>query len=179
MDTYPQDLVRTHRLFDGRTVTIRPIRPGDDAEEMRFLRTLSDESRYLRFHQWIISPSDSLVHFFTDIDYDRHMAFVCIASGPGGDSLVGEARYVANPDGVSCDFGIVIADKWHKTGIAGLLMTALIEAARSRGYATMEGLVLTRNASMLRFARALGFEVQSAPEDPTTKRIVKRLRDLP
>jgi GNAT superfamily N-acetyltransferase len=72
--------------------------------------------------------NESLIHFFTHIDYDRHMAFVCEHEG----RLVGEARYVANPGGDSCEFGVVIADDWHKSGIAGLLIEALIGAARAR-----------------------------------------------
>lgn len=175
MAAYPEDLERKHQLFDGRTVVIRPIRPGDDAQEFRFLRDLSEESRYLRFHQWITAPSDSLVHFYTDIDYDRHMAFVCVAPDGAGERLVGEARYVANPDSRSCDFGIIVADDWHKSGIAGLLMTALIDSARSRGFTRMEGLVMSRNSAMLHLARALGFEVQPVTDDPATRQIVKKL----
>jgi hypothetical protein len=41
----------------------------------------------------------------------------------------------------------------------------------------MEGLVLRSNGKMLRFVRALGFEIRSAPEDPLTVRAVKQLRD--
>ena len=172
---YPAHLIQEHRLFDGRTVTIRPIRPNDEPNERDFLNRLSKESWYLRFHKWVNAPSDKLVHFFTDIDYDRHMAFVCAVPDENGEQLVGEARYVANPDGTSCDLGIMIADTWHKTGIAGLLMDALIKAAREHGLQRMEGLVLSRNAEMLRFARGLGFEVQPIPEDLTTKLIVKKL----
>lgn len=40
----------------------------------------------------------------------------------------------------------------------------------------MEGLVLASNSGMLRFARGLGFEIVSIPEDLTTKLIVKKLR---
>jgi hypothetical protein len=53
---------------------------------------------------------------------------------------------------------------------------ALLRAARGRGLETMEGLVLARNPEMLRFVRALGFEVERPPGDRTTVRIVKRLR---
>lgn len=175
MAEYPAHLVREHRLFDGRTVIIRPIRSNDDAHEREFMNELSKESWYLRFHKWVNAPSDKLVHFFTDIDYDRHMAFVCAVPDGVGEKLVGEARYVANPDGKSCDLGIMIADSWHKSGIAGLLMDALITSAREHGLERMEGLVLSRNATMLRFARGLGFDVQSIPEDPATKLIVKKL----
>jgi acetyltransferase len=71
---------------------------------------------------------------------------------------------------------VVIADDWRKSGIAGLLMLALIDAARERGFDTMEGLVLRANRSMLKFVRALGFELEPAPYEPTMVRVVKRLR---
>jgi acetyltransferase len=167
--------VREHRLADGRCVTVRPIRPDDDAGERAFLNRLSGESRYLRFHKWVRAPSDRLVHFLTDVDYDRHMAYVCTVASGDREELVGEARYVVNPDGASCEFGVMIDDQWHRTGIAGLLMEALIDTACEKGLARMEGLVLRSNAAMLRFARALGFEIRNEPGDPYAVRVVKRL----
>ena len=175
MADYPSHLVREHRLFDGRTVVIRPVRHNDTVLERDFLTELSGESRYMRFHKWVNAPSDKLVHFLTDVDYDRHLALACIASDAGREKLVGEARYVADSDGKHGEFGIMVADGWHKTGIAGLLMADLIRAARERGLRTMEGLVLSRNAAMLRFARGLGFEIQPVAEDLATMRIVKTL----
>ena len=103
------------------------------------------------------------------------MALVCIAPDAGREKLVGEARYVAERDGKHCEFGIMIADDWHNTGIAGLLMADLIKAARARGLKTMEGLVLTRNAAMLRFARGLGFKIEPIADEFATVRIVKTL----
>lgn len=175
MADYPWHLVREHRLFDGRNVTIRPVKHNDADLTRDFLTELSGESRYLRFHKWVQAPSDKLIHFLTDIDYDRHMALVCITLDGGRAQLVGEARYVADGGGGTCEFGIMIADGWHNTGIAGLLMADLIAAARERGFAIMEGLVLSRNSAMLRFARGLGFEIERVPDDFATMRIVKRL----
>jgi acetyltransferase len=172
---YPAHLARAHRLADGSEVTIRPIRRDDDARERDFLNHLSPDTWYLRFHKFVAAPSDTLVHFFTDIDYDRHMAFVCVAPHYGTEEVVGEARYVVIPHSRNCDLGIMIADNWHKSGIAGLLMEALIRAARERGLERMEGLVLASNRAMLRFARALGFEVQPISDDLTTRLIVKKL----
>ena len=175
MADYPAHLTREHRLFDGRTVVVRPVRHNDDVLEREFLDELSGDSRYLRFHKWVHAPSDRLIHFLTDIDYERHLAMACIASEAGHEKLVGEARYVADGGGTNCEFGIMIADGWHKSGIAGLLMADLIKAARARGLKTMEGLVLSRNTSMLRLARGLGFEIQSVPGEFSTMRIVKEL----
>ena len=151
MGEYPSHLARRRALADGRSVTIRPIRAEDQA------------------------LSERMIHLFTHIDYDRRMAFVCEAEAGGKSELVGEARYVANPEGRSCEFGVVIADAWHKSGIAGLLMEALIRYAQARGLETMEGLVMRENHEMLRFVRALGFEAAPVPEEPTSVRVVRKL----
>ena len=172
-------LVREHQLSDGRTVTIRPIRE-DDADRIRdFLTASSAESRYKRFHQWVHAPSNNLVHFLTEIDPDRHLALVCTAAHGAGEEVVGEARCIASTDRKSCEFGVLIEDSWRKTGIAGLLMEALIGAARERGFAVMEGLVLANNTVMLRFAHALGFAVEPMAGDPSTVRIYRRLQPTP
>jgi acetyltransferase len=175
MAQYPAHLISTHSLADGTAVTTRPIRRDDQIREREFLTGLSWETWYLRFHRFIAAPSDSLVHFLTDIDYERHMAFVGTIATIHGEEVIGEARYVINPDGRSCDFGIMVADSWHKSGIAGLLMKALMRTAQERGLERMEGLVLARNSRMLRFARGLGFEIRALPDDPSTKLIVKTL----
>ena len=175
MADYPAQLSRDHVLSDGRTVTIRPIRRDDDELERRFLAALSAESRYLRFHKAVGMPSDRFLHLLTDVDYDRKMALACTTPGADGEELVGEARYVTDPDGRSCDFGIMIADRWRKTGVAGLLMEALMRVARSRGIVMMESRVLAANPVMLRFARGLGFTVEPVAGDPRIRRIVKRL----
>jgi len=175
MAEYPAHLTVRRRLRDGRTVTIRPVRRDDALLERDFIRRLSGETRYLRFQKWVHSPSDKLVHFLTDVDYDRHLALVCAYAGDGGEQVVGEARYVADPDGENCELGIVIADAWQKSGIAGLLMEALLRAARARGLKRMEGVVFSTNRDMLRFVRALGFEVRTIPEDRTVVRVVKDL----
>jgi acetyltransferase len=177
MTEYPGHLVREHHLFDGRTVTVRPIRPDDAPLVREFLNELSGESKYMRFQKWVHAPSDKLIHFLTDIDYDLHMALVCTARHGGREEIVGEARYVSNLSGGICELGIVVADAWHKSGVAGVLMEDLIHAAKERGLVRMEGFVLSANAEMLRFVRALGFKAEPAPQDPTIMRISKTLQD--
>lgn len=172
MAEYPAHLAHERRLADGRRVTIRPIRPDDEAAEQQFFDRLSVETRQLRFMKAVQAVNENLIRFFTHIDYDRHMAFVCEHEG----RLIGEARYVANPGGASCEFGVVVADDWRRSGIAGLLMHALIDAARERGFATMEGLVLRSNRVMLRFVKALGFEAEAELQEPTMVRVAKKLR---
>jgi len=175
MGEYPRALERQHTLADGRVVTIRPIRPENDAAAQAFFDALGEEARRTRFMKWVRSVSSGLVHSFTHVDYESRMAFVCEVELGGAKRIVGEARYAAVPRMPSCDFGIVIADDWHKSGIAGLLMLALMDYARAQGFETMESLVLRENHDMVRFARALGFEVRPVAQEPTLLHVVKPL----
>jgi acetyltransferase len=174
----PAQLVGEHRLSDGRTVTIRPIR-ADDVDRVRaFLTASSEETRYMRFQKWVHTPSNKLVHFLTDVDQDGGLALVCTVSHGSDEEIVGEARCLATDDGRNCEFGLVVEDAWQKTGIAGLLMEALLQGARDRGFTVMEGLVLANNTAMLRFAHALGFEVEHIREDRATLRIHRHLQPV-
>ena len=175
MAEYPLHLARRRTLADGRTVMIRPIRAEDEPRTREFFAQLSDESRQQRFMKFVRAVSENLVHFFANVDYDRHMAFVCEATVEGRPDLVGEARYIANPDGRSCEFAVVVADAWRRSGIAGLLMDALIRTARARGLHSMQGLVLRENHDMLKFVRALGFEATPDPVESTMMRVEKKL----
>jgi acetyltransferase len=167
---YPAHLARQRRLADGRTVAIRPVREDDEAAEHTFFRALSGETQRLRFQRFT-GPLEDLMRFHTHIDYDRHMAFVCEFDG----RLVGDARYIANPGTRSCEFGIVVADDWHHSGVAQLLMDALIRAAQARGFETMQGLVFADNADMLDFARELGFEATPIAEERGLVRVSRKL----
>ena len=169
-------LPRKHRLADGRIVTIRSITP-DDVDRVRdFLEASSGDSRYRRFQKWIEAPSSALVHFLTDLSPSRGFALVASAATPSGEEVIGEARCIAGVDDKSCELGLLVEDAWQKTGVAGLLMEALIEAAHERGFAAIEGVVLKSNAPMLQFARSLGFSIEPLEGDRTTLHIRRPLQ---
>lgn len=173
---YPAHLARSRCLKDGRTVLIRPIRADDEPALRAFFATLSAEAKHRRFMKFVATLSDRMFEYFTRIDYVKHIAFVCEAQVEGRPQIVGDARCVADPAGRGCEFGVVIGDAWHRSGIAGLLMEALLRAAREQGYESMDGLVLRDNLELRRFARALGFEEGPCAEDPTTVTLFKSLK---
>ena len=82
------------------------------------------------------------------------------------DVEIGVARYVAGPQGDDCEFAIAIDDEWQGSGVAGILMLTLIDAARARGFQRMEAFILSTNDKMIKFARQLGFAVRRDPDDP-------------
>lgn len=168
----------SHRLTDGRSVVIRPIASDDEDAARRFLLALSDDARYARFQKWIAEPTEHLLRFMLDVDQRQHVALVCTYRDDNDKSerIVGDGRYVVQADRETCEFGIVVADEWRQTGIAGLLMLALIETARARDLRRIIGVVLHDNRVMLEFSRALGFTVDADPEERETVLIAKDLR---
>lgn len=164
----------THLVRDTR-VTIRPMRPDDKPLEADFVRHLSDDTRYDRFMVTMRELTPEKLRYFTEVDQVRHVALVAVAETGGAPVEVGVARYIVDPAGTGCEFAIAVDDAWHGSGLAGILMHALIDIARSRGLATMEGIVLATNNRMLKFTRQLGFTQARDPDDPTTFRVVRPL----
>jgi acetyltransferase len=80
-----------------------------------------------------------------------------------------------NPDGESCEFALVVADKWQNKGIGSHLMSALIEAARQRGIERMEVEILANNNNMLKLTGNLGFGLHMSNDDQGIKVATKLL----
>jgi len=175
MAEYPSQLVKRRVLFDGTPVTIRPIRREDLGLEQDFMQHLSADSRYYRFMATLRELPRKKLEYFTDIDYKRHMALVATVTREGKELEIGVARYVATEKPAVCEFAITVDDAWQGTGVAGLLMISLQDAARKNGLATMEGIVMTTNFKMLKFAKQLGFKIRREPGDGDTVRIELQL----
>jgi acetyltransferase len=177
MAIHPYPVHRIHRvqLPGGVDLTIRPIRPEDAEIEQAFIRRLSERAKYFRFFQNIDELTPAMLARFTQIDYDREMAFVAVTHVEGKETEIAVARYVTNTDNTSCEFAIVVEDKWQHRGIARRLMERLIECAREYGLRTIEGQVLTENKEMISLAKSLGFTVRHQPDDSSAVRVQKSL----
>ena len=166
MADYPAELISQRYLFDGTPVTIRPIRADDKPMEQEFVQHLSADSRYKRFMSTLKELPPGKLKYLTEIDYVRHLALVAIIRRTDQEVEIGVARYVAGPQGDDCEFAIAIDDEWQGSGVAGILMLSLIDAARVRGMRRMEAFILASNDKMIKFARQLGFDVRRDADDP-------------
>lgn len=171
---YPARLEKEWLLGDGTIVTFRPIRPEDAEAEQEFVRNLSEQTRYMRFFTPIAELTPQMLSRFTQIDYDREMAFVAMTAEKHREIEVGVARYVIDASGESCEFAIVIADDWQHRGLGAKLMHYLMESAKEKGIRIMEGDVLAANSPMLELMTALGF-ISKPTEDASIRRISKTL----
>lgn len=172
---YPTHLQSSWHTADGTEITIRPIRPEDAEIEDAFIRDLSPKAKYFRFMQALRELTPQMLIRFTQIDYDREMAFIAVLDHESKELEVGVARYTTNPDGESCEFALVVDDEWQHKGIGSRLMTILMATAKNRGFKTMEGEILADNREMLKLVEHLGFTKSLSSEDPHIVIAVKLL----
>jgi acetyltransferase len=172
---YPAHLISHWQLVDGSNITIRPIRPEDAEIEQAFVRGLSEETRYFRFMNSVQELSQSMLVRFTQIDYSREMALIAVTVEQGKEIELGVTRFAINPDAVSCEFALVIADHMQGKGLGQKLMIALMDAARGKGLKLMLGEVLKNNTHMLKLMERLGFSIEDSKEDSSIKSVSKVL----
>ncbi len=168
---YPAELATPVKLPGGEWMVLRPIRPEDAGIEQAFVEALSSISTRMRFQSGLRSLTPAMLARFTQIDYDREMAFIAVRDEDGRERQYGVARYITLPDGETCEYAIVVADEWQSRGLGQVMMERLIEVARGHGLETMVGFVLADNARMLKLCAQLGFAIEPEPGDPGTRRV--------
>jgi acetyltransferase len=172
---YPSQLVRKWQASDGTEVWIRPIRPEDAQIEKGFVDNLSPQTRYFRFLSVIQKLTQAMLVRFTQIDYDREMAFIAVVGEKPLEREIAVGRFVTYPDGQTCEFAIVVADEWQGRGVGHQIMLDLIRVAQSKGLKKMIGLIFSENEGMIQMVKGLGFEVKGSPGEPEVSEAVKEL----
>ncbi len=181
---YPSQHEQVWPLRGGGEYTVRPVHPDDASMLQEFVRNLSPESRYFRFISSMQELPASMLARFTLIDYDREMALVAVQReqtvGADGEvtevsRMLGVSRYITNPDRSSCEFSLVVADDSKGKGLGSRLMLSIMNFAREKGLAEIEGLVLANNPTMLKLMRGLGFTIKAYPDDADFKLVTQTL----
>lgn len=142
-------------LEDGSRFVVRPIRASDGPALEAAFSNMSTRSRYLRFFAVRERLGDELVRRLTDIDHDRHRAWVVVdpeaASDVGDDEGLGiaVARLIAveGEPGVA-EAALVVTDAYQGRGVGRLLLELLIGTARDVGIEFIRFETLYENAGM-------------------------------
>ena len=141
-------------LPDGTTLTIRELHANDEAALRSWFTTLSDESRYQRFHAPVTDLPAAQWRYLTRIDHDDHIAIIALVD----DQLVGVARMVRLDD-TSAELAFLVDDNLQRLGIGSALRDVLIARARTRRYDTLCAYVLRGNAAIRRLLAGINAPV--------------------
>lgn len=154
---YPKALEERVTLKTGEVLLLRPIRPEDEPAHYELFNHISPEDYRLRF----FSPMRALPHRemarFTQIDYEREMAFV--AQPLEGGTTYGVVRAVTDPDNRRAEFAILVRSDFKGHGLGEVLMKKIIGYCRQRGTAELVGDILRENQAMRALANELGFRI--------------------
>ena len=173
---YPAELEESVP-WEGGTLLLRPIRPEDGAAHVEFFNRLTpDDVRYRMFVR-VRELQPAQLARFTQIDYDREMAFIATRPGPDGhDETLGVGRVVADPDNISAEFAVTVRSDLKGKGLGRMLMDKLIAYCRARGTREIVGEALPQNAPVIGLVKKLGFTVGPVDEDEGVRKFWLTLR---
>ena len=154
---YPEELEKTVD-WHGQPLLLRPIRPDDAAAHIAFFDRLDPEDVRMRMFVRMRALDPAQLARFTQIDYDREMAFIATRTLPDGSSeTLGVARAIADPDNLRAEFAVIVRSDLKGQGLGTLLMRTLIDYCRAKGIHELVGEALVQNSLILRLAHGLGF----------------------
>jgi len=164
---YPAELAESITLRDGATVVdVRPIRPEDEPAHAEFLKRLTPEDVYFRFFGLVRQFDHTQVARFTQIDYDREMAFIAIGTaGEFAGKTLGVVRAIADANNDTAEYAIVVRSDLKGRGLGYALLDKLIRYCAARGLNTLVGRVRNENRAMRDMAAGFGF-VLVTPAEP-------------
>ncbi|MCY0910603.1 bifunctional acetate--CoA ligase family protein/GNAT family N-acetyltransferase [Massilia antarctica] len=162
---YPHEL--EERIdWQGAPLLLRPIRPEDGPAHVAMFNALTDDDVRYRMFVRVRELNPSQLARFTQIDYDREMAFIATRAGADGvNETLGVARVVCDPDNIAAEFAVTVRSDLKGHGLGQVLMEKLIAYCRSRGTREIVGEALPQNTRITKLARKLGFEISKAAED--------------
>jgi len=166
---------RWHSKIHGYTVTYRTLLPEDQEIESAFVRNLSAESRYFRFHGALRELTPEMLRRFTHMEYPLQMALIATIPEGALERQIGVARYATASVDEPAEVAVVVADDWHGRGIATELLTHLRSTAVDAGITDLYVSVLADNRRMLALARHLGFSSQTGKGDYRARQLGKMI----
>lgn len=164
---YPRELEECVVLKDGKQVTLRPIRPEDEPAHYEFLDKVSDEDMRMRFFGVVRRDFDHKdMSRFTQINYDREMAFIATANNEHGKpETLGVVRTSTKPDNSEAEFAIVVRSDLKGSGLGSMLFHKIIRYTKDRGTHWLVGQTLFENKAMQGLSRKFGFEISENYEE--------------
>jgi acetyltransferase len=166
---YPRELEEKCLLDSGLALMIRPIKPEDEAAHQFLIARTRPEDIYFRFFRSISSLTHTQMARFTQIDYDREMAFVAILDNSQGEpETVAVVRVVSDADNNEAELAIIVRSDLQGRGVGHKLMAKTISYCRQRGTKRLVAQALAVNQPMHRLAREFGFSVSRNAEDLQT-----------
>lgn len=146
-------------LKDGSTIFVRPIKPTDGPLLLDLFKRLSRDTIYFRFLTHLQRLQPEMLKQLVEINYETHFALAAIITEDTKESIVGTCRYIVKENTDHAELTVVLRDDWQRKGLGKVMVTRVVNIARSKGIASIEILLDYRNEGMKRIFASLGYPV--------------------
>ena len=154
------------KLKDGKTYTLRPLRPSDERRLQDFFYSHSQETLWQRYRNIPKAMTRETAYNLVNVDQRTDLALCIVERRGPREKIYGVGRYYWDKDKNSAQMGFVVSELKRGLGMADSLMHHLMAIAKKRGISEMTGMVLANNNSMLRIFEKHRFTPQTTL-DPT------------
>jgi acetyltransferase len=162
--SYPKKYVAPRKLKNETQVSLRPIKPEDEARFNELLKSLSVESMRFRFFEIIKEMSHDTLTRYCNLDYDREIAVIAELQETN-KPIIGAVRLIIEPGRKSGEFAVLVGDKWQGLGLGSKLMDLLAEMGKDMRVDKIYGYVSANNYKMLQLCKKKGFKVETFDEE--------------
>ena len=145
-------------LRDGSTVRVRPIRSDDERRLAELFKSLSEQSRWLRF----FSPAKDqflAAEAHREANVDRLNGFALVATAGLDEKIVGQAFYCRTAEN-RAEVAFAVTDAYQGRGLGTILLGQLASVAAENGIEVFEAEVLSANHNMSGVFRQSGFPTE-------------------
>ena len=158
-------------LRDGRSTLIRAIRPDDKQRLLDGFHRLRGKSVYFRFFSAKKDLTEKELKFYTEVDFEHHVAVVSTIESNDEEKIIGVGRYIELTDNDterSAEMALAVDDDHQNLGVGTILFEYLVTIAHNKGIARLEADVLLDNRNMQEIFEHSGFELKKTTRSGVT-----------
>ncbi len=153
------------QLSDVGSVSIRSLRHDDKERLLGLFRRLLRRSIYFRFlgeDKKDVTPDE--LAYFTEIDFEKHVALAACLTESGEERIVGVGRYILSEQSKGpkrAEVTFCVADEYQGRGIGTALLDHLVRIAKAQGVKKFEGRLFASNSKMFSVLEKSGFSLKN------------------
>jgi acetyltransferase len=150
-------------------LNLRPIRIDDEEEMIGFNKSISDESIYMRYFEYLgldlRTAHDRLRKICTNTSESYAVVLESIANAAHDAAILGVGRLTTTSKPFAVTFDTLITQEKKAGELTKLLLCRLINLAKEFNFRTLTGDLLVADHDTLNICRTLGFTLHTVPEN--------------
>ena len=161
LSIYPDKYETRVQLKNGKTVTIRPVKPSDERMVQELHYSLDKKEVYYRFFTPMRDFRRYRIKRFVNIDYSTNMLLVVVNSEGGKEEIIGTGGFFKTDDPSMVEMAWVVRKDWRGNNITRITLDLLVTIARELRYRKFCAHVIEENSPMIHILETSGYPLMS------------------